>query len=83
MTWLIGGLWNKVIGYLVAGLGLAAAMLSWRYKISKGAREKLESQIRERTIERVQEARRVESDSAALGDDAILDKLRDNGWLRD
>lgn len=80
---LLSGIWGKFIGYIVAGLSLLAAIMAWRYKISKGAREQMANEIRERTIERVEHAREVEADVAGTRDDDILDKLRDNGWLRD
>ena len=80
---MISLIWSKFIGYVVAVLGIVAMVLAWRYKISKGAREKLENQIKDRTIERVQHAREVEAELTGVSDDTIIDKLRDNGWIRD
>ena len=76
-------LWSKTAGTLVMVASLLAALLGVRYSIRKGAKEEMSNEIKERTLERVNTANEVSRDVDGLSDDAILDKLRDNGWLRD
>lgn len=79
MTWL----WSKFTGYLVAAAGLFALLAGIRYKIRSTAREELQNEMRERTLERIEAAREVDDRVDGLGDDDILERLREQGWLRD
>ena len=76
-------LWGKTAGTVVMVASLLAALLGIRHSIRKGAKEEMSNEIKERTLERVNAANEVSRDVDGLSDDTILDKLRDNGWLRD
>lgn len=79
---LFGGIWGKVATIVVGAVGLLTAFLGMRYKIRKTAKEEMRTEIQERTLEQIREAEKVSQDVDAMPDGDILDKLRDNGWVR-
>lgn len=76
-------LWSKTAAIAVGAVGLLVALLGLRHSIRKGAKEELSNEIKTRTIERVDVARKVERDVDSYSHDDIADSLRNNGWLRD
>lgn len=82
MASLLMGIWGRFAGYLAMAAAVAAALFGVRYRIRKGAREDMENTMRERTIERIQQADGIEQRVDQASDDDIREKLRDNGWLR-
>jgi len=80
---LLGGLWGKFATLIVGAVALLAAVLRIRYKVRKGAQEEMRAEIQERTLERIKTSQEVDADVDDMSDGDILDKLRDNGWIRD
>ena len=80
---MLGGLWGRFATIIVGAVSLLTALLGLRYKIRKGAQQEMRAEIQERTIERIKVAQEVDADVDGMSDDTILDKLRDNGWVRD
>jgi hypothetical protein len=76
------GLWSYAAKYIVAAAGILALFAGIRYRIRSKARAEVETEMRERTLDRVEAAERVERDVARQSDSDIIEKLRDNGWLR-
>lgn len=76
-------LWGKTVGIVVAVVAGVVALLGIRHKIRRQAKEELSNEIKTRTIERVDVARKVERDVDSYSHDDIADSLRNNGWLRD
>lgn len=75
-------LWNKTTALVVGFVAILAAIAGIRHSIRSGAKDELRSEIKERTIERVRVAKEISNDVEYTPDGDILDKLRDNGWLR-
>ena len=76
-------IWGKTAAIIVGAISLVVALLGLRHSIRKGAKEEMSNEIKDRTIERIDVSNKTERDVNAMSDDDILDKLRDNGWLRD
>lgn len=75
-------LWGRTAGIIVGAIGLVAALLRIRYGIRKGAKDEMSAEIQKRTIEQIETARRIETDPD-LDRDSVLDKLREQGHLRE
>lgn len=84
MGWILGlfgNAWSRLVGLIVGAIGVVVAIFGWRLSIQKGARQKVEAEMQRRTLERIEHAKRVQSDLPSDGD-AIRDRMRDEGWLR-
>ena len=79
---LFGGIWGKFATGAVAVISVIAAVLGVVWKIKSGAKDELRAKINEQTMEKVETARRIEADSD-LDRDSVLDKLREQGHLRE
>lgn len=82
MNFLVG-IWGRVAMMAAGAVSLLVAFLGWRHSIRKGAREEMSNEIKTRTIERIDVARKAERDVDSYSHDDIADSLRNNGWLRD
>jgi hypothetical protein len=76
------GLWAYAAKYIVAAAGVLALFAGIRYRIRSKAKAEVETQMRERTLERVEAADAVKKSVDRLPDDEVIEKLRDNGWIR-
>ena len=83
MLGLIGGIWGRLATVMVGVAGLVAALFSWRHSIRKSQRQAIENEQQRRTIERLKIKAQVGADVRGMSDDDILDKLRDQGFIRD
>lgn len=80
---LLGGVWGRVIATVVGLVSVFAALAGVRYKIRKGARDEMASKMRERTVERLRQAKDVEDDMGRLDDAGVAEWLSDHGYFRD
>ena len=76
-------LWGKTAAIVVGAVSLLIALLGIRHKIRKGAKNEMSAEIKERTLERIETVNRIERDLADSDRDSILDRLREQGHLRD
>ena len=76
-------LWGKTAAIVVGAVSLLIALLGIRHKIRKGAKNEMSAEIKERTLERIEIADRINRELAGADRDDILDKLREQGHLRD
>jgi len=76
-------LWGKTAAIAVGAVSLLIALLGIRHKIRKGAKNEMSAEIKERTLERIETVNRIERDLADSDRDSILDRLREQGHLRD
>ena len=75
-------IWGKFATTIIAIAGLVATLFGWRWSIRKGAKEELRNEIQQRTIEQMREANDVSDEVDSMDNDTIIDKLRENGWLK-
>ena len=75
-------LWGKTAGIIVGLISLVAALVGIRHSIRKGAKNEMSQEIQKRTIDQIEKARRIESEPD-LDRDSIIDKLREQGHLRE
>lgn len=75
-------LWGKTAGIIVGLISLVAALVGIRNSIRKGAKNEMSQEIQKRTIDQIEKARRIESEPD-LDRDSIIDKLREQGHLRE
>lgn len=80
---MISLLWGRLIAIVTTIVSVAAAILGWRYSIRKDAKRELSEAIQKQAIESIEVAKEVENEVAQSDGDAIVDRLRDNGWLRE
>ena len=76
-------LWGKTAAIVVGAVSLLIALLGIRHKIRKGAKNEMSAEIKERTLERIETVNRIERELADSDRDSILDRLREQGHLRD
>ena len=76
-------LWGKTAAIVVGAVSLLIALLGIRHKIRKSAKNEMSAEIKERTLERIETVNRIERDLADSDRDSILDRLREQGHLRD
>ena len=76
-------LWGRTAGIVVGAVSLLAMLLGIRHSIRKGAKNEMSAEIQERTIERIETADRIDRELAGADRDDIIDKLRDQGHIRD
>lgn len=76
-------IWAKfklwIVGIGAAILAFGAVML----RVYSAGKSSVREKAARRTIERVERAREIENETEALGDNHVIDELRDHGWLRD
>ena len=82
MTFL-GGIWGKFATVIVGAVAVLSMLLRVRYKIRKGAKDEMRAEIQERTIERIREADEADRSIDGLDRDSIIDRLREQGHLRE
>ena len=79
---LLTGAYGKLVTIFIGAIGIVATIWRYTYKVRSSEREKIERQMYKRTLERVEHAKNIE-DSFNHEPDDILNKLRENGWLRE
>lgn len=76
-------LWAKfklwIVGIGAALLAFGAVML----RVYSTGKSSVKRKAADRTLRRVERAREIENETEALGDNHVVDELRDHGWLRD
>lgn len=80
---LISGGWSKLAGWVAAAAGIAVAVLAFTFKIKRGARNEMRAEIQQRTLERIEQAQRIDAADADLDRDSVIDRLREQGHLRE
>ena len=75
-------LWGRTAAIIVGAVGLIAALFGIRYNIRKGAKDEVRAQMQEETMERIRRTRDIEG-RGDLDCDSVLDKLREQGHLRE
>jgi hypothetical protein len=69
----------KLYGYL----GLAIVIVGIMAKIYKAGGNKKEIEALNRTLDAVIRRKKIEANNSSLDNDAINERLRKSGWLRD
>lgn len=80
---LLGGVWGRVTAVVVALVSVVTALAGVRYRIRKTARDEMAGKMRERTIERIAQAKEVEDEMGRRSDNDIREWLSEHGYFRD
>ncbi|MBT8147757.1 MAG: hypothetical protein KJN90_12950 [Gammaproteobacteria bacterium] len=76
-------IWGKTATVIVGLVGILAALAGIRHSIRKGKESEMRAEIQKRTLDRIEAADKAERDIAGADRTDIIDKLRDQGHIRD
>lgn len=79
----LGGLWGRVVAVVVAVASVVGALATIRYRIRKGAKADMSAEMRQRTIERLEQVKDVQDDIGRLDDAGVAQWLSEHGYFRD
>ena len=80
---ILGMLWGRTTGVIVGAIALIGALAGIRHGIRKGAKDEMSAEIKDRAIEQMARAAEAEREIDALSDSDILERLREQGHVRD
>lgn len=76
-------LWNRWIAIVVGIVSTIALVFGWRHSIRKDAKTELSKELQDQAITAIMVSKEVEHEISQSDGDTIVERLRDNGWLRD
>lgn len=80
---LLGMLWGRTATLIVGVVGIIAVLAGLRHSIRKGAKNEMSQEIQDRTMERIRIAQRIARERGDPDRDSVIDRLREQGQLRD
>lgn len=78
---LFSGIWGRIIWVVVGVVSVLAAVLTVRARVRDNAKGELSREIQERTLERIEEARRIDAEPRPANE--LHERMRDKGYFRE
>lgn len=79
---MLGWLTGEVVGALAGVAGLLAAFFGVRWKAKRDGKKEMAEYIRLRTWESLERAKQIEKNIDSLSNAGTLDRMREQGWIR-